>query len=935
MEDQQTKKEHSSVLRKMFLYTLIILFFIAVIFIYYSKLYSATRENNINRGRINAIEAAGQLNQRLYASKDILLLAGYTIDEMLRSEGTNSQILEYITSETAAAKDSLIADTTGIYGYINGEYMDGAGWVPEAGYDPTKRPWYIRALEGAGGVVIVDPYVDSETGNMMITLARMLSDGKSVVAIDIAVDDLQKIVEEHTVRGGAYSEFITNAEGTVIAHSQKEWIGVNIYEETDPISKVFAEKIHPSVSSYFSMSFENRQIMSYIMPLENGWTCVSTIDATEVFSAQNRTLFFTIVVALLMVVVFLFLIYQSEKKSMKLRESAILAERALASNEAKTSFLSNMSHEIRTPINAILGMNEMVLRESSDEAILTYSENIRSAGNTLLGLINDILDFSKIEAGKIEIVPVDYDVSSMINDLVNMIYSRADDKGLTLRLDFDPQLPCRLNGDEVRIKQIITNILTNAVKYTPKGSVTFRISGERIETEPDKVMLKVTVKDTGIGIKKEDIEKLFSKFERIEEKRNRGIEGTGLGMSITKSLLELMGSGLVVNSVYGAGTEFSFSLKQKIVDPKAMGDYEEAYRVGLGKRKAYKEKFTAPEARILVVDDNPMNLTVFSGLIKKTLIITDSVKSGMEAAALTRNIKYDMIFLDHMMPGMDGIETLREIQRTDNVNFETPAICLTANAIAGAREEYLKAGFHDYLSKPIDAVKLEEMLIKYLPQEKIRISQKDESDDSSKEDEKLPDGFETIDRSVLDTQAGIRNSGSVKLYLPVLETFLDTAEEKGKELEEFYNARDFENYRIRVHALKSSVKIIGAAALGEEAQKLEDAGRDKDTEYILEHHGAFMEGFGQLREIVGGALRPEDAANTVADERPEADADMMREVFDEIRSAAETMDIDRLEGMLEDMKEYRITECEKERFEKVKRAAQDLDYEQILLLLQG
>jgi len=933
MEKQQAKKEHRSVLRKMFLYSLIILFFIGVIFVYYNRLYSEIRENYINRGRINAIEAADQIDRRLSASADILLLAGYTIDGMLRNGSSNREILDYLTGETVAVKDSLIADTTGVYGYINGEYMDGSGWIPEEGYDPTARPWYLSAMEGDGDVVVVDPYLDMDTGTLMISLVRTLSDGESVVGIDISMDELQSVVEAHTAQGSSYSEFIANAEGTVIAHSHPEWVGMNIYEGEDPLSKAFAEKIHPTVSSYFTMTFENRQIMAYIMPLENGWVCVSTLDATEVLSAQNRTLFLTILVALLMVAVFLFFIYQSEKKSLAIRESEVLAERALASNEAKTSFLSNMSHEIRTPINAILGMNEMVLRESEDEEILMYSENIRSAGNTLLGLINDILDFSKIEAGKIEIIPVDYDISSVINDLVNMIATRADDKGLTLNLDFDPMLPRRMNGDEVRIKQVITNILTNAVKYTKKGSVTFRIGCERIAEDPESVMLKVSVKDTGIGIRPEDIDKLFSKFERIEEKRNRNIEGTGLGMSITKSLLERMGSALEVESVYGEGSEFRFALKQRIVNSQPMGDYSEAYQKGNGKRKRYQERFTAPEARILVVDDNPMNLTVFNGLIRQTKIIVDTATEGEEAAAITRNIKYDMIFLDHMMPGMDGIETLHEIQKARNVNFETPAICLTANAIAGAREEYLKEGFHDYLSKPIDAAKLDGLLLRYLPPEKVLITQEEEQEDCGQEEQLLPERLKELDRSAVDIQAGIKNSGSAKLYLSVLDTFLDAAEEKKKELEALYDARDFENYRIRIHALKSSVKIIGAAALGEEAQKLEDAGKAGDTAYILAHHGEFMTEYDRIRGLVADAVASEDAAAGAAKDQPEADAEMMREVYEEIRSAAEAMDYERLEAMIGDMKEYRITESESERYESIKQAVQELDYDRILSLL--
>ena len=398
-----------------------------------------------------------------------------------------------------------------------------------------------------------------------------------------------------------------------------------------------------------------------------------------------------------------------------------MSERALAASEAKSSFLSNMSHEIRTPINAVLGMNEMILRECEDSNILMYAENIRTSGNTLLGLINDILDFSKIEAGKMEIIVVDYDISSVINDLVNMIKTRAEDKGLTLVLDMDTKLPKLLHGDEVRIKQIITNILTNAVKYTEKGTVTFGIGFEKLPDDPDSIILDVYVKDTGIGIKKDDMRKLFSEFERIEEKRNRNVEGTGLGMNITKRLLEMMGSSLKAESIYELGSKFSFRLKQGVVKWEELGDYEAAYKASLGRHERYKETFTAPDAEVLVVDDTPMNITVFKNLLKKTKVKIDTAESGDDGLRMSYDKKYDIIFLDHMMPKKDGIQTLHELRsRPKDPNIKTPVVCLTANAISGAREQYLAEGFDDYLTKPIDPTRLEEMLVHYLPPDKVR-----------------------------------------------------------------------------------------------------------------------------------------------------------------------------------------------------------------------
>ncbi len=393
-------------------------------------------------------------------------------------------------------------------------------------------------------------------------------------------------------------------------------------------------------------------------------------------------------------------------------------------NQAKSDFLANMSHEIRTPISTVLGMNEMLLRESEDDTIITYSENIKNAGTTLLGLINDILDFSRIEAGKIEIVPVEYDLSQVINNLINMIQPRAEGKGLILNIDLDSRTPSGLFGDEVRISQVVTNLLTNAVKYTEEGSVTFSVGFEPIDDDPDSIMLNVSVKDTGIGIKQEDMHKLFSEFERLEEGRNRHIEGTGLGLSITKSFLNLMGSQLYVESTYGAGSRFYFSLKQKVINRDMLGEYRDLHSKHVNERKRYTVKFTAPDARILIVDDTAVNLMVFKGLIKKMLIRVDAATNGVDGLNFAARNQYDIIFIDHMMPGKDGIETLRELKSSsDGPNIATPTICLTANAISGAKEKYLSAGFDDYLTKPIDPGVLESFLIKYLPDEKVRYTQ--------------------------------------------------------------------------------------------------------------------------------------------------------------------------------------------------------------------
>ena len=430
---------------------------------------------------------------------------------------------------------------------------------------------------------------------------------------------------------------------------------------------------------------------------------------------------FTLIVVLF-IVGSIYLIITSGKvhENDELLRAKQVAEEA---SRAKSDFLASMSHEIRTPINAILGMDEMILREYDDPDLKQYALNIRNAGNTLLSIINDILDFSKIESGKMELIPVVYDISLVMYDLVSMMKPRAESKGLTFIANVNRNIPRGLYGDNIRLKQCILNLITNAVKYTPKGSVI--VTADYLNTLDGYIDLRISVKDTGIGIKPEDIARMFSPFERVDEERNRTIEGTGLGISIVKRLLAMMGSELKVTSEYGKGSEFSFTVRQEVRDENPIGDYEKSYLHSLETAETYHEQFTAPEARILIVDDIEMNLTVATGLLKSTEIHIDTALSAKNALIHTEKKEYDVIFIDDRMPGMGGVEMLKELRsRKKNPNCDKPCIVLTANAIAGAKESYMKAGFEDYLSKPIDAAELEKTLLRYLPKEKIVMSRK-------------------------------------------------------------------------------------------------------------------------------------------------------------------------------------------------------------------
>ncbi|MDD7459311.1 MAG: ATP-binding protein [Spirochaetales bacterium] len=437
------------------------------------------------------------------------------------------------------------------------------------------------------------------------------------------------------------------------------------------------------------------------------------IDPTEIRNFFPDLVMGLIYVTILALTSFKLIAYL-QNQNMELKKSK---EDALKANSAKSDFLLNMSHEIRTPINSILGMNEMILRESKEDAICGYAENINSSGHTLLSLINDILDLSKIEAGKIEIIDNKYRIEDIVRETVLMINERIEKKNLEFEVDVDENLPSCLWGDASRIREIILNFLTNAAKYTREGKITYRVYGKKSDGSME---MNFSVKDTGPGIKEEDLKKMFGRFERFDIERNRNIEGSGIGLRISKQLALLMGGDIDVRSVYGQGSEFILVIKQKIIDSDRVGkvDYKKLIH---HKEKKYEVLFKAPEAKILVVDDIELNLCVIENLLKQTEMKVCLAQSGDECIKISQKEKFDLILIDHMMPCMDGMETFKHVKNDEkSLNKETPCVMLTANAFNGAREIYEKAGFVDYITKPIDCEKLEGIVGNLLPAEKVK-----------------------------------------------------------------------------------------------------------------------------------------------------------------------------------------------------------------------
>ncbi len=545
---------------------------------------------------------------------------------------------------------------------------------------------------------------------------------------------------------------------------------------------------------------------------------------------------------------------------------------AVASNKAKDNFLANISHEIRTPINAILGMDEVILRETKDEQIRGYALDIQNASKNLLAIVNDILDFSKIESGMMDIVPKEYDVRSLFHDILLMIRIKADEKKLSLVLDVDENIPSFLYGDEKRIRQVFVNLLSNALKYTDSGTITWSVSCEK---RGNSVLLKGTVKDTGIGMKPDDLTHLFDRFIRVDKNKNYNVEGTGLGLAITSQLLNLMDSKLNVVSEYGVGSTFSFELMQEIVNPEPVGNISNITDYQPALIKSDKIKQFRGEGRILVVDDQRMNRKVIMNLLKNTGLTIEEAESGMECLMKTTEKKYDMILLDHMMPKMDGIETMEHLKDDGTMQGRPIVIAMTANAVREAEKSYIEKGFDGYLSKPVLPEELNRVLFRWL---KSCITEENEADTisskvtataspetSAAEEQNTGDTPEnknlTAFRDWLVSHPELKKDYATQFYPDEKQYYLgltDFYEEiypTGDKLDDIFlglgNESSLDDYRIQVHAMKSMAYSIGAVSVGGVAELLETAARKEDRDVVTGVTSHFLAAWFSQKEQLG------------------------------------------------------------------------------------
>jgi signal transduction histidine kinase/response regulator of citrate/malate metabolism len=909
----------------------------------------------------------------------------------------------------------------GVHGYIRGEYFDVPGNPPDASYDPRSTPWYRPPESGGQDMVYSRPYRRGDAGNMVLSITKNLYNSKEeycgVVVLDVDIDWLNEYLRSHVDQKSA--AMILNEDMMVIAYSGGNHVSLDMREFNREFADI-TERLRRGevIDAERLIDGESHPITVICRPVFDGWYILLVASEVVYFEDLRKIAmdlsFLAIVLALIL-------------GSIMIRID-IGRIRADAANKYKSDFLANMSHEIRTPLNAIIGMSELALQDPAGPALPEYLTNIRQAGSNLLSIINDILDLSKIESGDIQLTPVSYRFSSLINNVINVIRVRFHEKPILFLANIDAHIPNDLVGDEVRVRQILLNILSNAVKYTDEGFIKFTVTGTIMDH--NAITLKFEVADSGIGIREEDMKELFTNFTRFDLQRNRAVEGTGLGLAITRKLCDKMGGDITGSSVYGQGSTFTVVIPQEYAGNAEMAIVENpgekevllyderplygdsvcatlenlgvpvtrmnnaedflaaletsrfpfafvssglveraaalvrdkkilttlallanleetssfqgipvilmpAYSVSVanllngvrttrsGRRSMVR--FTAPDVRVLIVDDIVTNLKVAQGFLLAYRMQVDICDNGRGSIALVKANRYDFIFMDHMMPGMDGIETLRQIRALEGDYFkQVPVIALTANALAGMEEMFLSKGFNDYLAKPIEISKLNALMEKWIPHEK-RIRATEEFQENRPAITGL---FAEKSIEGIDIPGGLERYKSDLVYLEILRTYADSTPEMLDTLRDV-SPQNLASYRITVHGIKGSSYQICAGGAGRQAEALELAAKEGDWETIKKNNAIFI---GTLEKLIAN-IREFLAHTEIKEDKPSAAAPD-REILAGLLAACKNYDISAMMDIFSEIEKYSY-ESGEELVILLRRQLDNFDYDAIRETLEN
>ena len=689
--------------------SVVFLLTVAVTFAGGYRLYVSVKQGINLQGRVNAVQSAKEFDSYLLVRKNTVILAGHVVDEMIRENQPNSEILEYLTAESLSIKKSIDKDYTGLYGWINGEYLDGDGWVPDEDYVPIERPWYTETVADDSEVTFVRPYLDDQTKTVLTTMAKQLSDGVNVIALDVTLGHIQDITVEIAESTPGSHGLVLDKTGKVIAHSNVDELGKNYHDEIDTLGAALLEELEKDDDNEFQLSFNGESYMVFVEPIEGDWRSISMLNTRVFYRPLIIILSLMGLFTILEAVVFIEISrYQSDKNI-----AIATAEAAQSANRAKSQFLSRMSHEIRTPINAIIGLDSIALRdESISEHTRDELNKIGSSAKHLLSIVNDILDMNRIESGKIALKEEVFSFPDLLEQINIIVGGQCDEKGLSYKCQKLNDTDEYFFGDHLKLKQIIINILGNSVKFTDApGEISFMV--EQNAGSADKASLRFTMKDTGIGMDREYLPKLFDAFSQEDNANTSKYGGSGLGMAITKSFIDMMGGQITVESEKGIGSTFTVTIPLTRVkeEDKPKNIEEESSR-----------NASLKNIRVLIAEDQEINAEVLSDLLDLEGVSSEWAKNGKEAVELFNENEegyFAAILMDMRMPVMDGLEATRQIRKLERKDAtDIPIVALSANAFEEDVRHCLEAGMNAHLSKPVDINKLKEVLGDLLDQQK-------------------------------------------------------------------------------------------------------------------------------------------------------------------------------------------------------------------------